>query len=155
MSSEADGDGKHILFLVNLCPWPGPMKPPCCMCIHFLSTHIDICLLFSPPRCPAQNAHLWLWCARAGVQFKDSSGIWRRNGDRLFNKLCLVILKERTLITPQFNTKYGDECRILLKLIQLDKCICPNKKLQNVFVQIKNCKMYVSKLKIAKCNCPN
>ena len=106
---QACADVEHILFLVNLCPWPGPMKPPCCMCIHFLSTHIDNCLLFFPRRCPAPNAHLWLWCARAGVQFKDSSGTWRRNGDRLFNKLCLVIvweiLKERTLITPKCNTK--------------------------------------------------
>ena len=52
-SVQACADVEHILFLVNLCPWPGPVKPPCCMCIHFLPTHIlppcrTLCTHFLP-----------------------------------------------------------------------------------------------------------
>ena len=118
LKSENDGqlpswrcDAVHILFLVNLCPWPRPMKPPWCMCIHFFSTHIDNCSLTSPSSAPhnkppfihvQHKMHISdstsAWCVRALKYNKDwrldSSGNWRRNGDRLF---CWpsTILKER------------------------------------------------------------
>ena len=135
-------------------------------CAYISCPHILTFACCSPPRDVQQHKmHIYDYFARAGVQFKDSSGTWRRNGDRLFTKLCLVvvleILKERTLITPKFNIPDGGEWRILLQLCRM-ACM-HNAQLQNgggakmisnltnVFVQIKNCKMYLSKFRIAKC----